>query len=74
MSVLVLEDDWRKILPILRDGFLDTSLYPVQTEIGLEVLVQFDSAWIAYRDKQFREKVLGVLGRLFSRSYPTSNI
>lgn len=74
MNVLVVEEDWKKILPYLADGTLDPSLNPVPTKITDKILVPYDSVWVNLRDEQLRQRVLSLLQRLFTRSYPTSKI
>lgn len=74
MNVLVLAKDWLKILPYLADGTLDPTLNPAPSQLGEELFIDYDAAWVNLRDTQLRERIYNLLARLFPRAYPISNI
>ncbi len=74
MSVLVLDQDWRKILPYLADGTLDPTLNPAPTKLTDGLFIPFDSAWVNLKDVQLRARILNLLYKLFPRNYPISLI
>lgn len=73
-TVLVLSEDWVKILPYLADSSLDPSVYPPPSKPKDESLRVVDEAWILQGDDVLLMKVLGLLKKLFPKTYPTSKI
>ena len=71
-TVAVLESDWRKIEPYVRDGVFTTTAYPVP-------IVQSDTvSFTSRRDKistdPLYRRILDVLTLLFPDKYPTSDL
>lgn len=71
-TVAVLESDWRKIEPYVRDGVFTTTAYPVptvqsQTNTGPSGPDRISS-------DPLYSRILGVLTMLFPDKYPTSDL
>lgn len=71
-AVAVLETDWRKIEPYVRDGVFTPTAYPVPT-------VQSDTVPITSRQDKISSdplyrRILHVLTLLFPDKYPTSDL
>ncbi len=68
----VLDKDWLKIIPFLKNSRLDPCIYPLTG--GTIAVGPFDPAWSAMRDDEFRERILYILMSLFPRKFPTNPI
>jgi hypothetical protein len=73
-NVLVLSEDWVKVLPYLADSSLDPNVYPPPSKPKDESLREVDEAWILQGDDILLMKVLALLKKLFPKTYPTSKI
>jgi len=74
INCIVRGDDWNKLVPYLTDGTLDPYMFPVHEIYELYPQVQFDPALSDVRDREYYDRVLGVLEKLFVVEFPTSNL
>jgi hypothetical protein len=74
-SFVVRGDEWEKIAPYLTDGTLDPLAFPPSVIFPLDPTSFYDPSVIDVNDAAFYEKVLNLLGTLFSgRRFPLSNL
>lgn len=74
LDVNVRGDDWVKVIPYLKDGSWDTSLFPVPEPVVLHVNTYYDPSVVDVNDRPLFERVLNVLDKLFTIEFPTSNL
>jgi hypothetical protein len=73
-GVVVLKEDWEKILPYIEDGTFDPTQTPVPRVVPLDPNVMYDEATIDLQDSYLYSRVLVVLRQLFPEKYPTSDL
>lgn len=74
INCIVRGDDWNKIVPYLTDGTFDPYAFPVNEVYEFYPQIQFDPAMSEVRDREYFERVLGVLRKLFVVDFPVSNL
>jgi hypothetical protein len=74
INCIVRGDDWSKLVPYLTDGTLDPYAFPVNEIYEMYPQVQFDPAVADIRDREYYERILGVLEKIFVVEFPTSDL
>ncbi len=73
IKLLVLAQDWLKVVPYLSDGTFDPLVIPTYHWVTVNQ-DRFDSAVTDIRDQELYSRVLTVLERLFPVEFPTTKI
>lgn len=73
-GVVVLKEDWEKILPYIEDGTFSPTQLPVPRICPLDPRVTYDDATLDWQDAYLYKRVLVVLQGLFPEEYPTSDL
>jgi hypothetical protein len=69
LSVSVRRDDWKKIVPYLKDGTLDTTITPESRPVVLKPSIQADASVIDDTDALY-VRTLTLLNSLFTVEFP----
>lgn len=74
-QVQILQEDWNKILPSLKDDFLNQVVFKTQVDPTVLYPVQEHEPSIIDRtDQQYYTRTLQLLQELFTEAYPTSQL
>lgn len=65
VNELVRGEDWDKILPSIRDGYLDSCLVGFPAPIVLDPIAEKETALVQTHDRALYERVLSLLQRAF---------
>lgn len=73
--VQVLESDWAKIMPYIRDETFNQVIVKSQIDsVWIDPIAAHESSIIDHTDRQYYLRVLQILQGLFPVAYPTSNL
>jgi hypothetical protein len=74
-NLVILMEDWEKILPYIREGSFNSTIFPIGYEVCYsDPSSHYDSATLDEADKLFYERTLYILQGLFQEDYPTSDL
>ncbi len=74
VNVFIRGDEWEQIAPFLENGTLDPVKFPTPSIHPIDRTHYYDVSTIATNDPVLYQRVLAVLGQLFTRKFRTSNL
>ena len=74
-DILVMKEDWEKILPYIQDGTFNPMVVPRNPQVGyLDFRIAYGEPVLDHADRRLFEAILGTLQLLFTERFPTSDI
>jgi hypothetical protein len=74
-SIVIMREDWLLIEPFLIDGSFEPLVNPSNPRVGYgNQLVAYGESVIDRADVFLYERIIGLLGQIFTEAYPTSDL